>query len=188
MMSKIGPIVAFIVALLIFFIYVNPTYTGSIATEQSTITNDNQALAAAAQYSQKQNELISAEKNITANSPDALTRLDKLLPDSVNNVGLILDLDALAAKEGLTLTSINVAAGQLASDTGGATNATAGDSASYGSVNLTLTASGSYAAFRNFLSSLEHSARLLDVTNLGVAGSDTGVYTYNMTVRLYWLK
>lgn len=177
MMSKIAPVTAFLIGVLLFSLYVNPTYTGSIASAQAAIAGDDQALTASAQYAQKQNELVSAEKSI---DPDALVRLEQFLPDSVNNVGLILDLDALAARDGLTLTSINVAAGQSEA-------ATTVSSAPYGSVDMSLSASGSYRAFRSFLASIEQSSRLLDVRQLNVSGSDTGVYTYTMNLRLYWL-
>ncbi len=178
MIPKLIAAGAFAIGLAIFFLYINPTYTGAIATTQAAITSDDRALEAAAQYTQKQNELISAEKAI---DPAALDRLNKFLPDSVDNVGLILEFDALAAKEGLSLTGINVAAGQ----SGAAQPST---SAAYGSVNMSLSATGSYEAFRTFLASIEQSERLLDIQSLGVSGSDTGVYTYSMNVRLYWLQ
>ena len=59
---------------------------------------------------------------------------------------------------------------------------------SIGSVDLTLTATGTYKAFRTFLSGIERSARMLDVIRVSVRGSDTGVYAYSMTIRLYWLR
>lgn len=178
MISKLLPLFAFIVALLTFFLYVDPTYTGEIGAKQLAIASDNQALAAATAYTTKENELISAEKQI---DPDALARLTKFLPDSANNIGLIIDINALAAKDGITLSGINVAQ---------PTAATTPDPSSpaYSSVDMTLSALGSYSAFHTFLSSIEKSARLLDITKLSVSGSDTGVYTYDMSLRLYWLQ
>jgi hypothetical protein len=41
---------------------------------------------------------------------------------------------------------------------------------------------------QTFLTGIEKSARLLDVQDILVTGSDTGVYTYQMTMRLYWLR
>jgi Tfp pilus assembly protein PilO len=184
MISRLLPILAFVAAVLIFFLYVNPTYNGTIASTQAAITSDNQSLAAATAYTAKENQLISAKNQI---DPAALARLTTFLPDSSDDVGLILDLDALAAADGLSLTSVNVADQSTADASGGSTSATA-PTTPYASLDLTIAATGSYASFRSFLGSIESSERLLDVEQLTVKGSDTGVYTYAMTLRLYWLQ
>ncbi|OYV26415.1 MAG: hypothetical protein B7W98_03160, partial [Parcubacteria group bacterium 20-58-5] len=98
-MSRVFPLFAFAIALAIFFVYVNPTWTGSIAATQAKIATDAQALSAARDYAARQNQLAS-ERN--AIDPGNLSRLTTLLPDSVDNVGLILDLNALAARVGLS--------------------------------------------------------------------------------------
>ena len=38
------------------------------------------------------------------------------------------------------------------------------------------------------MAGIEKSLRLLDVQDLVVKGSDTGVYTYQMHIRFYWLR
>jgi Tfp pilus assembly protein PilO len=171
-----------IIAVGIFFGYVSPTWSGSIANLSSAIANDTQALAAAKAYTARQNELASAENAI---DPTDLAKLTTFLPDSVDNVGLILDLDALAARSGLSLSNIDVATSPAASAAAAGQN---GGSSPVGSVDLTLSAVGTYGALQQFLSGVERSARLLDITDLTVKGSDTGVYSYQMTVRLYWLR
>ncbi|MDO8623961.1 MAG: hypothetical protein Q7R54_01270 [bacterium] len=180
-MNRLIPAVALVLALAIFFGYVSPTYSGSVVKTKATIEREQAALDAASLFAKKQNELASAKNAI---SPDNLAHLETLLPGSVDNVGLILDLTALAARSGVLLSNINVtppASAAIASDAGT-------ELSPIGSVDLTLTAAGSYGAFRSFLASIERSARLLDVSNLSLAGSETGVYTYSMTVRLYWLR
>jgi Tfp pilus assembly protein PilO len=185
-MNRVFPLLALIIAIAIFFGYVNATWTGSIATTQAAIANDDQALTAASEYTSRQNELASARNAI---DPASLARLNAFLPDSVDNVGLILDLNALAARSGLSLASIDVAADQAS----GASSVASGSLPAsgqdpVGSVDLSLSASGTYAALQSFLTGVEASERILDVTDLTVRGSDTGVYTYQMTVRLYWLR
>ena len=56
------------------------------------------------------------------------------------------------------------------------------------SADLSLSAIGTYSALQAFLAGIEKSARLLDVRNIVVNGSDTGVYSYKVTIRLYWLR
>lgn len=176
-------IVALMISAGIFFGYVNPTWNGSIAATKAAIARDNSVLTAAKQYAKQQNQLASERNAIPAAD---LTALENLLPDSVDNVQTILDLNAIAARTGLSLTSANVA--QSGSGSGSQSGPAASSaSGTVGSVDLTLDATGTFSALQGFLQEVESSQRLLDVENLSVSGSDTGVYTYVMLVRLYWL-
>ncbi len=191
MSSRILPLFAFAVALAIFFLYVNPMWTGSIATANASIAADNQALVAAQQYSAQQNQLATARDAI---DPSNLKALTTLLPDSVDNVGLILDINALAARSGLSVSNIDVVTNSSGNTTSSSAlaNATgalpAGNTNPVNSVDLSLAAVSTFSSFQNFLVGIERSARLLDIHDLVVKGSDTGVYSYQMTMRLYWLR
>ena len=180
MNSNIPPVIALLIAIGIFFAYINPTWSGSIATTKAAIASDNQALAAADEYSAQQNQLASARAAINAAD---LTRLNVFLPDSVDNVQLILDLTAIAARSGLILSNVGISADAASSASAGMSSASP-----INSVNLTLSAAGTYSALQSFLREIERSQRLLDVQDLLVTSSNTGVYTYQMTIRLYWLR
>lgn len=184
MNSRILPSIALILAAGIFFAYVNPTWNGTIASVKESIAFDDEALAAAMQYSKQQNQLAAARDAI---DPANLSAVTVLLPDSVDNVGLILDLNALAARSGLSVANIDVVTGDAAArnQSSGALPATAD---LVGSVDLSLSAVGTFAALETFLRGVEGSARLLDVRDLVVRGSNTGVYDYQMALRLYWLR
>lgn len=183
MNNRLLPLFALLVALGIFFAYVNPTWNGSIAATKAAIASDEAALAAASAYTAQQNALASARNAI---DPANLARLATFLPDSVNNVGLILDLNALAARSGLSLANIDVVTATARASVPGALPAAGINPV--GSVNLSLSAVGSYAALKAFLVGIERSARILDVQDIVVKGSDTGVYNYQMKLRLYWLR
>jgi Tfp pilus assembly protein PilO len=166
---------------------VNPTWFGEIATTKAAIASDDQALVAANQYTAQQNELTSAKNAI---DPADLARLSVFLPDSVDNVGLILDLNALAARSGLSLSNIDVSANTPSSSGSASVNNGALPTVAtspVSSADLSLSAIGTYSALQNFLQGIEKSARLLDAKDIVISGSDTGVYTYKMTLRLYWL-
>jgi hypothetical protein len=187
MNNRLIPTFALLVAGGIFFFYVMPTWSGSIATMRTTIASDNRALAAATTYETQQDQLAAAYNQIDL---VALKRLTTLLPGSVDNVSLILNLNALAARSGLALSNIDVLTNTAAS--GGSTgNAGASSDAMstnpVGSVDLALSAVGTYAALQSFLVGVEKSQRLLDVRDIIVKGSDTGVYTYQMKITFYWL-
>ena len=184
MNNRIPQLIALAVAIGIFFAYVSPTWSGTIATTKSAIASDDKALSAASEYAAQQNELADARNNIDTTD---LARLTTLLPDSVDNVVLILDLNALSARSGLLLSNIDVMKSDAKSSNSiGALPATG--VSPVGSIDLSLSAIGTYDAFRAFLTGVEKSARLLDIRDLVVKGSDTGSYVYKMTLRLYWLR
>lgn len=188
MNSRILPSVALMVAIGIFFAYVNPAWSGRIAVTKASIASDDRALAAAARYTTQQNELAAARNAI---DPADLARLDTFLPGSVDNVGLILDLNALAARSGLSLSNIDVTTNTASTASPNSNIASALPAAvtsPVGSVELSLSAVGTYTALKTFLSGVEKSERLLDVKDLLVKGSDTGVYTYQIKLRIYWLR
>ncbi len=182
-MNNIIPILALIVATSMFFFYVNPTWSGSIATMKSSIASNNKALAAAIIYAAQQNELATARNAI---DPADLARLVAFLPSSVDNVGLILDLNALAARSGLTLSNIDVMTSAVVTKSN--SDGALALNNPVGSVNLALSAVGTYTALQTFLRGVETSQRLLDVRELVAKGSDTGVYIYQMKITLYWLR
>lgn len=186
MNSRILPILALLVAIGIFFGYIRPTWTGSIAVTKAAIKGDENALIAAGEYTAQQNELASARNAI---DPVNLARLSVFLPDSVDNVGLILDMNALAARSGLSLSNIDV----MANSANTAEDSSDGvlpvsDASPISSVDLSLSAVGTYTALQAFLTGIEKSERLLDVRDIVVNGSNTGIYTYQMKMRLYWLR
>ncbi|MHB0865372.1 MAG: GspMb/PilO family protein [Minisyncoccota bacterium] len=183
--SRILPAFALLLAIAIFFIYINPTWTGSIAAAKNAIAIDDQALVAAQQFTDQENKLAAARDAI---DPKNLAALTTFLPDSVDNVGLILDLNALAARSGLSVANVDVAGNNSARQSSNSASLPAGSSDPVGSIDLSLSATGSFAAFQAFLDGVERSKRLLDVRDISVTGSDTGIYTYEMMIRLYWLR
>lgn len=186
MNSRILPVIALIIAVAAFFLYVNPTWTGSITSTKAAIALDAQTLDAADEYTKQQNILIASSAAI---DPADMKKLEVYLPDSVNNVGIILDLNALAARSGLSLSNIDVAnAGDPGAAANSAVGALPGSVNPVGSVNLSLSAVGTFNSLLDFLAGIERSQRLLDAQDIVVKGSDTGVYTFQMTLRLYWLR
>ena len=189
--SRVLPVLALMISVGIFFAYINPSWSGPIAATKLAIKNDDDALAAATEYKTREGQLAAAQNSI---DPANLARLSILLPDSVNNVGIILDVNTLAARSGLVLSNIDVVANASNStapqntSASGAPTITSGSINQIGSVDLSLTALGTYTALQTFLTGIEKSARLLDVQSITVTGSDTGVYNYQMTIRLYWLR
>lgn len=204
--SRLFPVIFIVATLGLFFGYIQPTLSGSIAELTAEIQDLDTALLAAERFKQKEVELTRARSQI---APEQLARLESFLPDSVDNVQLIVDLNSLAARSGVSLSDFDIqggstdttatqAAGAMAGSAPIDPAATAAASASsvlganlaepVDTLELSVAATGSYAAFRTFLAGVEQSLRPLDIMELTVDDSATGVYTYDMTFRLYWLR
>lgn len=182
-MQRLFPAVLIMIAVGIFFTYTSPAFNGPVSTAQAKIKSYNSALEAAENFKDREAQL---QIERAAIEPDDLARLEAFLPDSVNNIQLILDLDALAAKSGVRLSNFNI---EEPSAPGAPEGELALESTSpVGSIEITVTAVGSYMAFNTFLEAAEKSLRLLDVVGLSVKGGETGVYTYDVTFRIYWLQ
>lgn len=200
--NRIIPLLLVIGAVGLFMGYTQPTYGGSVAALKEEIQSFDTALSAAEQFKQKEVQLTQQRAAI---SQEQLDRLEAFLPDSVDNVQLIVDLNSLAARSGVQLSQFDIAEGgsnaaaETAAPTAGTpmgaaplapTNAPLAlqSSEPTDSLELSVSATGSYAAFRTFLTGVEQSLRPLDVIELSVQDSETGVYTYDITFRLYWLR
>lgn len=193
MTARLLPLALVIGAIAIIFGYVQPTNNGSVAMLKTQIASLDTALAAARDFKNKEIELT---RQRAALPQDQLARLAAYLPDNVDNVQLIVDMNALAARSGIVLSGFNISGGtqnggtstgdESVSDGNGALALNTGDPVE--SIELSVTATGSYNAFRTFLTGVESSLRQLDVVELSVQSSETGVYTYNITTRLYWLQ
>ncbi len=192
--SHLIPILMVIGSIGLFIGYVQPTYNGSVETLKSEIADLDTALTAAEQFRSKEAELTRQRADIPQ---EQITRLEAFLPDSVDNVQLIVDLNSLAARSGVQLSEFDIVGGESGGTMPDGTPMPSSDGeVQYGyasnepteSLELTVSATGSYAAFRNFLAGVENSLRPLDLVELSVQDSQTGVYTYDITLRLYWLR
>lgn len=185
MIGRLLPVFLILIAIGIFAGYINPTYTGTILPLEAEIAQYNSTLSAAADFNKKEAQLAADRAAIPA---DSITRLEAFLPDGVDNVQLILDLNALAARSGVQLSNFSIkdSAASNGITSGGNLPLESGAKAT-DSLDLSVTAVGTYSAFRTFLAGAELSLRPLDVVQLTVTPSATGVYTYNMTFRIYWL-
>lgn len=187
--------IAFIAAGAIFFLYTQPAYDTVQAT-QAQIAQYNAALDKATELQQLKQSLLA---RYNAFDPNSLARLQKLLPDHVDNIALILDLDSIASRYGLAMQNVDIAT----SDSQTPTNQTpvgaiGGSNQAYDSLTLTFSTQGTYDSFIQFLTDLETSLRIVDLVSLTISPaaaangpqgpSSQSSYNYNITLRTYWLK
>ncbi|OGG47952.1 hypothetical protein A3D66_01370 [Candidatus Kaiserbacteria bacterium RIFCSPHIGHO2_02_FULL_50_9] len=177
-MKLVFPIVAIVVALGVFFSFVDPRYQG-IKELRAQEKQFDEALTRS-----KDLRSIRDEKLKVYNSfpPEDIDRLQKLLPDHIDNIRLVMDLDTAASKYGMRLTNVSVGK----PDEGPAEGS--GQVKPYGSISVTFSVTTTYESFLRFLTDLETSLRLVDVVSLSFSRPRGDVYEYTITLRTYWLK
>lgn len=181
-MRFILPIIIAAAAIGLFVLYTNPQYQ-QVKELSAQAAQYDDALSKAQQLRSLRDQLLSKRNTF---SPDDLQRLTHALPDNVDNIRLIIDINNIAARHGLSLKTISVGA---VSDSSTPRSALAVGSSgdAVGSVTVDFTVTASYADFVALLHDLEHSLRIVDVEKVGfrVGASDSNDYQF--TIRTYWL-
>jgi len=184
-MRNIIPIMLIIASLGAFLGYVRPRYEVIKELESQKASRD-ETLTKSRQLQTLRDDLL---KRLNTFPTSNLTRLEKMLPDNIDNVRLIIDISAMAAQRGVVVKNVkNLSAESIAEN---AKKETVSDKNSkYGSVVLDMTVTASYDNFIAFLRDLEKSLRLVDIVSLSFSAPDTtgGTYDFNIGLKTYWLK
>jgi Tfp pilus assembly protein PilO len=182
MSRLILPIILILAALGLFVVYTNPTYQASKAIAAEVSAYD-EALTKSKELIALRDQLISKRNTF---SPTDVAKLSKMLPDNVDNIRLIIDINNIAVRHNLSLT--NVQLGDI-SDSRTARNAFSGGGSgdAVGSVTVGFGLNATYDQMLEFLQDIEHSLRIIDVQNLGFSSAGSGTNSYSFTIRTYWL-
>lgn len=177
-MSTIVSIVLILASLGLFFGFIDPTYSRIREVREEKAAYDN-ALDNSKKLQEERDKLL---KRFNEMDPNDVAALSKLLPDHIDNIRLVIDIDEMAKSYGMRIRNFKA-------DTVEKKDAIGKDTSGHGTLNLSFSTSASYTTFLAFLRDLERSLRLIDVTSIGFAASEAAsVYDYNVTVKTYWLK
>lgn len=145
-----------------------------------------EALSRVQELSEKRDALIDT---YNAFSKEDLDRLARIVPDKVNTVKLVTDIDSIAGKYGITVRSVRVT-DQVADNSqvvGGGTPANP-----YQTTTLTFSFSSSYEKLVPFLKDLEKSLQMIDINSVNfqvpTGTTANGIYQYAISLQTYWLK
>lgn len=184
-MKSLTPIIFIIVSIAIFFTVTDPIYK-EVKTLQVKYAQYQDVL-------DKSKELLDKRKNLQDKyngfAEEDVNRLKKLLPDTVDNVRLIIDIDEIAKRYGLTIKNVRLDDSKVskAGVKDATATITAGDS-KYGTIPMGFSVSSDYKTFLSFLEDLEGSLRIVDVTNISLKPGANEVYSFDVSLKTYWLK
>ncbi len=169
MMRFILPAFLIGLSVAIFLVFTNPTYK-QIMDLRAQVASYDEALNNSRMLKEERDKLTTKSNSITQEDKD---KLDKLLPENIDNIRLILEIEQIASPYGMALKDVKYNATQ-AKDTstdpaaagaiqGGAVKYAQKD---YGVWDLSFSTTGTYNNFLNFLTSLESNLRIVDVASI----------------------
>lgn len=206
------PIILIGVSVTIFFGVSNRFYTDLLKLREQAESYD--AALSNSKDLANARDILTAKYN--AIDPLNLDRLQKLLPQNVDNIRLILEIEQLASPYNMVLKDIKYSpqkdetkttTGSSQTNTpktgsgtvqgGGLAQATSKD---YGVWDLEFSTTGTYNNFLNFTRDLENNLRVVDISSINFSSNtSTGTnttpvppslesYKYDFKIKTYWLK
>ncbi len=181
-------IILIIISIAAFFMWINPHYANT-KTLGTQLSQSNDALAKIQQLETVRSALVDKENSI---NPEDLAKLQKLLPDNFDNIRLLIDMQGVASRYGITIQDITIGNNQQTpnSATAGAAQAIGPSGKSYGQMSLSFSVKTSYENLLSFLQDLQNSLRIVEIKSLAFNAEDAtpNSYTVKMAINAFWLS
>jgi Tfp pilus assembly protein PilO len=177
------PIVLVGAAIGLFALYTNPTYQSTKELQAQAMSYDD-ALNKSQELRTVRDQLLSKRNTFSA---DDIQKLQEMLPDNVDNIRLIIDINNIASRHNLSLQNVSLGTISNSRTTRSATSAGASGDA-VGSVEIGFSVTTSYDNMLAFIQDVEHSLRLIDIENLSFSATAGDNSIYSMSIRTYWLQ
>jgi len=166
----------------LFILFTNPHFQ-NVQTLSAQNASYDDALNKAQQLHALRDQLLATQASF---SDDDLTKLSHVLPDNVDNIRLIIDINNIASRHNLTLSDVQL--GDTSGASGQNSSLAVGPSGSaIGTVEVGFSVSASYSDFLAFEEDLEHSLRIIDVDQISFTTGPGDLNLYKFEIRTYWL-
>jgi Tfp pilus assembly protein PilO len=186
-MRNIISIIVSIASIGVFIFIIQPEYN-KVQEMQKMESELDRVLDNARKLQALRDTLLEKRKDIKNSD---IIRLTKLIPESADNVKLILEFEQIAERNNLKLEAAS--ASKEEDDSGDDSQSFDIDSKDYGIITLDFSVSGAYADFIDFLESIEKNLRITDIRSLSISPPqgddiDESDYQYEISIDTYWLK
>jgi hypothetical protein len=193
------PIVLVGITVALFLMFTNPLYE-DISALRVEVSAYNDALNNSKMLENERDKLTAKYNSI---DPANLVKLERMMPENVDNIRLILEIEQIAAPYGMALQDVkyNVIDPNEEMLVTGIQGAGSVKSApkDYGVFDLEFSTVGSYNNFINFTKDLESNLRIVDISSVVFSSEESGfttggtssaseIYKYNFKIKTYWLK
>ncbi len=179
-MKSLFPIILLLASVGIFVFYTNKEYE-QIKELRVDLAEYEKAFGKSNEVLKKRGELQSKYAQFSGSD---LESLKKLLPDHVDNVQLILDINGISRKHNMTISKIKISDDKAPEQS----TSVGPDTRPYSSILVSFRTKALYSDFVSFMKDLEQGLRLVDVVNLSFKTDPKDQTEFIVTVRTYWLK
>jgi hypothetical protein len=178
------PLILIIISIAAFFLWINPNYT-KVKTLQTTLAESNKALDKVTELEAVRASLV--DKENAFNQSD-LAKLQKMLPDNVDNIRLFLDMQGVASRYSTSIQDISVA--DQSAKTPAPAAAIGPSGKQYGQMVLSFSVNIAYENLGLFLKDLENSLRVVEVKSLSfmVDSKNPNSYKVSLGLNAFWLS
>lgn len=177
MIKAILPIILVGAAVLLFFTFIDPTYKKVQAVQAEVLRYDD-ALNKSKELQSIRDQLLAKYNTF---STDDLKRLELLLPDNVDNIRLVLDVDTVASKYGMVIKNLQFSSAPTGD------GSFSPDQNEIKSVDLSFSVSAEYEEFLSFIKDLQDSLRIIDIVEIDFSVVGSVFNEYKVIIRTYWL-
>lgn len=167
----------------LFYMFINPQYQEikslrAEASEYKAVLDDIMLLE------NRRDELL---KKYQSMPKSEIERINKALPDHVDTVKLAMDFDAIAARYGISIKSIETSS-ESQNNNNQANIIQPFSGKPFDTVNVSFSFVSTYDNFRKFMNDIEKSLRIIDIDSMSFVTNETGLYDYHISIKTYWLK
>ncbi len=191
-MKSLLPIIFILVSIAAFIFAVNPWFN-DVKTLKADILVYNTALNNSTDLQRTEDSFITTYNSIKQSDKD---RLATFLPNSVNNIQFILEIERIANLHNMPIKDLKFEFKKKEAPSTAIAVENVSETKSYGIFPVEFSTEGNFDSFVLFLKDLESNLRLVDVKSVVFSVPDTkvgdtgnsNVYTYMLKVETYWLK
>lgn len=178
------PILLIIISVAVFFWWINPQYA-VVQNLNAQLADSNEALRQIEELESVRQSLVAKENSF---DKENLAKLQKLLPDNVDNIRLFLDMQGIASRYGTSIQDIAVA--DQDQKTSNTTQAIGPTNKPYGQMVLSFSINVPYEKLGLFLKDVESSLRVVEIKSLSfvVDVNNPSVYKVSLSLNAFWLN
>ena len=150
----------------------------------------NNALTKAGELENRRDELLTKYNSFPA---DDISRLKRVIPDTVNTVKLVADMNTIAGKYGITIKNITTTQQTVDDSQAIGGKGAAAPKKPYQTTLTSFSFNATYANLMLYLKDLEKSLQLIDVQSVAFQvpsdeAGNAGIYPYIVSFQTYSLK
>lgn len=184
MFKTLTPILSIVIALALFFFFTKPMFA-EIGAIQDETDEYRQAVEKAALFNETLQELVNRQNALTAHQVE---RLEALVPDTIDQVKALVDIEAIIRGHGMLFGNISVEEPETVIETAtqrtGVRSITEDD---FATSEISFEFIGTYDQFRAALADIEKSLVTLEILNISFEATNVELQQYKITARLHAL-